>query len=155
MCIWKVNWKEKTQTLHDWNTYSEIKVQPHGEKSTLQKMLMRTTAQPGLATGYAGPWLNIHSDWHWLNTAAQIWLSQDDCWLQFNLNIYHMHIGPVRAVSENTTVSLLIAKNAARETRSRCCILLLMSQGVRCVIYVKPADANESQFSEWKKWKHM
>lgn len=30
--------------------------------------------------------------------------------------------------------------------RSRCCILLLMSQGVQFDIYVKPADANESQF---------
>lgn len=57
-----------------------------------------------------------------------------------------MHIGPIRAVSENTTVSLLIAKNATWAMRSRCCILLLMSQGVRFDIYVKPADANESLF---------
>lgn len=31
--------------------------------------------------------------------------------------------------------------------RSRCCILLLMSQGVQFDIYVKPADANEKNES--------
>lgn len=61
-----------------------------------------------------------------------------------------MHIGPVRAVSENTIASLLIAKNATRAMRSRCFILLLMNQGVPFDIYFKPADANEFQF-EYKK----
>lgn len=57
-----------------------------------------------------------------------------------------MHICPVRAVSENTTVSLLIAKKATQAMRSSCCILLLMSQRVQFDIYVNPADVNESQF---------
>lgn len=65
-----------------------------------------------------------------------------------------MHIGPVRAVSENTIASLLIAKNATRAMRSRCFILLLMNQGVPFDIYFKPADANEFQF-EYKKRTHM
>lgn len=58
-----------------------------------------------------------------------------------------MHIGPLRAVSENTTVRPLIAKNATQALGSRCSVLLLMSQRVQFDIYVKPADANESQHS--------
>lgn len=61
-----------------------------------------------------------------------------------------MHISTIRAVSGNTTVSLLIAKNATQAMGSRCSILLLMSQRVQFDIYVKPADANESQFEPKK-----
>lgn len=57
-----------------------------------------------------------------------------------------MHSGPPRAVFENTTLRPLIAKNATQALGSRCSILLLMSQRVQLDIYVKPADANESQF---------
>lgn len=61
-----------------------------------------------------------------------------------------MHIAPpppcpLRAGSENTTVGPLIAKNATQALGSRCSALLLMSQRVHFDIYVKPADANESQ----------
>ncbi len=57
-----------------------------------------------------------------------------------------MHIGPLRAVFEITTVSPLIAKNATHALGSRCSILLLMSQRAQFDIYVGPADANESLF---------
>lgn len=63
-----------------------------------------------------------------------------------HLNIYHMHIGPLRAVLENTTVSPLIAKNATQALGSRCSISLLMSRRVQFDIYVEPSDANESQY---------
>ncbi len=56
-----------------------------------------------------------------------------------------MHIGPLRAVFEITTVSPLIAKNATHALGSRCSILLLMSQREQFDICVGPADANESQ----------
>lgn len=56
-----------------------------------------------------------------------------------------MHIGPLRAVLENTTVSPLIAKNATQALGSRCSILLLMSRRVQFDIYVEPSHANESK----------
>lgn len=57
-----------------------------------------------------------------------------------------MHIGPLRAAFEITTVSPLIAKNATQALGSRCSILLLMSQRVQFDIYVGPVDANESPY---------
>lgn len=54
-----------------------------------------------------------------------------------------MHIGPLRAAFEITTVSLLIPKNATQALGCRCSVLLLMSQRVQFDIYVGPLDANE------------
>lgn len=61
-----------------------------------------------------------------------------------------MYISAIRPVFENTTVRLLIAKNATQAMGSGCSILLLMSWRVQFDIYAQPADANESQFEPKK-----
>lgn len=65
-----------------------------------------------------------------------------------------MHIGPLRAAFEITTVSPLIAKNATQALGSRRSILLLMSQRVQFDIYVGAADANESVYKSPKMKAH-